>query len=105
MRLFFDRKFRFSGYSQTPQELFDGYSRFAGMGCAWIVVTILGPFTGIGMLLWLKKKDREAAVLRAKGRKGPYAQPISKSDYALAYFYIFVGLICWFGVYCNLRQN
>ena len=35
MRLYFDRNFKFGGYSQTPQELFDGYSRLAGAGCVW----------------------------------------------------------------------
>lgn len=103
MRLFFDRKFRFSGYSQTPQELFDGYSRLAGMGCIWFFVMFTGPLTGIGILYYLKKKDKEAAALRAKGRKDPYAQPVPKSDYALGYFYILVGIICWFGIYCSLQ--
>lgn len=105
MRLFFDRNFKFGGYSQTPQEVFDGYSRLAGTGCVWAFITILGPMVGIGMLYLLIKSDKEAAVLRAKGRKGPYATPVPKSDYALAYFYTLVGIICWVGMYGYLRKN
>lgn len=102
MRIYFDRKFRFGGYSQSPQELFNSYAEFAGSGCLLFFLAILGPFTGIIMLYFVHKADKE---IQERNRHFPNrkVKPVSSKEYAKAYFMMFLGCIYWIGIYGYLH--
>ena len=101
MRLYFDKNFRFGGYSTSVEEFGNEAISFGLEYLLLFLVVIIGPFSGF-VGLWLtdsynKAVDEENAKIRkskAKGKK-KYHKKAPAIAWILSILFIIIGSFLW----------
>lgn len=97
MRLYFDRNFKFGGYSTSAQEMGNEVLNFGISSVMLILMFFLGPISGMIYIKALEENDRLAKKWECRGKKNPYKKSPT-SEWVLAYFLLILGAFYWVGI-------
>lgn len=101
MRLYFDRNFRFGGYSTSAEEFGNEATKFGLEYLLLFLVIIIGPFSGL-VGLWLTDSYNKAVEeendrikkSKTKGKK-QYHQKAPAIAWILSVLFIIIGSFLW----------
>lgn len=105
MRLYFDRNFRFGGYSTSAQEYGNEVINTGFWFLSIVLLAILGPITGIiGFILinyYNKSVEEDNAKIKDKRKHFKKAPPVA---YFLSILYLIIGFFMWIIILSDLTN-